>query len=76
MEWKASHVRKALRLKGYTLVRLAVELSTTPWRVRYTLRTGADPKICEAISRIIQVPAWELWCERYPPQWRVGEPHP
>jgi len=73
-EWTSHDISMALRVKGYTLRRLADELNITPNTLLRNIRSGRNVRIRAEISKILHVPEWHLWPEAFPPQWREEGP--
>ena len=71
--WTHKDISKAIRLRGWTLGRIAVELQMPPSTLSYNLRSGHSPQLRAFISDLIQVDERELWPHRFPPQWLEGD---
>jgi lambda repressor-like predicted transcriptional regulator len=72
--WTYDDIIKALRLKGYTLSRIASELGLSYPATRYGVRHGSIESLRSLVSKVVGEPEWALWCARFPPQWRQGGP--
>jgi len=72
--WTKKDLLAALRVKGYTIASLAVEMGITYPAARYALRTGASATFRNKLCSLIQVDPWVLWPDLYPPQWRESGP--
>lgn len=72
--WNRSDLIKALRLKGYTVTQLAAEVGLTYPATRYSLKTGLSEQVRDRVSTILSIPAWRIWPEVFPPQWRESGP--
>ena len=74
--WTPSDIVLALRVRGYSLARIARELDLTYARVRYAVSHGTCPEVRRLCSRELQVLETDLWPSRFPPQWREGSQGP
>lgn len=76
-DWTYQDIIMALRLKGYTLGRVATELGLTYPQARYQIRTGSCEETRAFICRLLGHEPWIIYSSRYPPQWRKqGPPDP
>jgi lambda repressor-like predicted transcriptional regulator len=74
IKWTRADLVKALKVKGYTVAQLAAEVGLTYPATRYSLQTGLSEKVRERVCKILSIPAWRIWPEVYPPQWRESGP--
>ena len=73
-EWTYDDILCALRLRGYTLHRIAAELGLSYAAARYGVRHGSTESLRMLVSTVVREPEWVLWRERFPPQWRQDGP--
>lgn len=73
-DWPYDDILKALRLKGYSLSRLARELELTYPAARYRIRTGSSDKVRSLISSVLCEQEWVIWPSRFPRKWREAGP--
>lgn len=71
--WTRADLVKALRMKGYTVKKLAAEVGLTYPATRYSLQTGLSEKVRERVCEILSLEASSVWPEAFPPQWRNSE---
>ena len=67
--WTRADLVKALRMKGYTVKKLAAEVGLTYPATRYSLKTGLSEKVRERVCEILSVDALSVWPAAFPPQW-------
>jgi lambda repressor-like predicted transcriptional regulator len=72
--WNRADLVKALKVKGYTVAQLAAEVGLTYPATRYSLKTGLQEAVRTRVSTILSIPAWRIWPDVYPPQWRDSGP--
>lgn len=72
--WTRADLVKALRMKGYTVKKLAAEVGLTYPATRYSLQTGLSEKVRERVCEILSLDAFSVWPAAFPPQWRNSEP--
>jgi lambda repressor-like predicted transcriptional regulator len=72
--WTRADLVRALRLKGYTVRRLAAEVGLTYPATRYSLLTGLSEKVRDRVCEILSLDARSVWPQAFPPQW--GNPKP
>ena len=76
-DWPYDDIIKALRLRGYSLAKLAEALDLTYPQVRYQIRTGSSDKTRHFISSVVGEPEWRIWPSKFPRTWREdGPPKP
>lgn len=73
-QWSPEDIALALSAKGWSLRRLAEDLSMSPSGVSYGLRTGSSHRLRERVESILKTSWTTLWPARCPPQWRTGNP--
>jgi lambda repressor-like predicted transcriptional regulator len=74
--WTYDDLVKALRLRGYPLSRVSTELGLSYPATRYSIRHGGNEDVRRLVSEVLETPEWELWAERFPPQWRGNRAPP
>jgi lambda repressor-like predicted transcriptional regulator len=74
--WTKKDLLAALKVKGYNLATLAVEMGITYPAARYALRTGASAAFRDKLCGLLQTDPWVIWPDLYPPQWRKSGPPP
>ncbi len=72
--WTREDLVKALKLRGYTLSKVAKDLKISYATVRYGLEKGAPPELRALVSEIISTDEWIIWPGLFPPQWREAGP--
>lgn len=72
--WTYEDVVKAMRLKGYSLRKIAQELGATYPATRYQIRNGNTESIRALVKGVLGEEPWTIWPERYPSQWLADGP--
>lgn len=68
--WTAADITLGLRLRGYTIARIAREVHLAESTTRYAIRRGHLPQVRQRVAQILGTPEPELYPQRFPPQWR------
>lgn len=73
-DWRYDDILIALKLKGYSLYRVAKEMGITYPAARYQVRMGSTEEIRAFICGLLGVEPWEVYGSRYPTRWRESGP--
>lgn len=73
-DWSYDDIIKALRLRGYSLAKVAEALGLTYPQARYQIRTGSSDGTRQFISSVVGEAEWRIWPSRFPRHWREEGP--